>query len=355
MSIERPVVRVMPLATIKQPRMLPVPGRVVVNQGQAVSATATVAEAHLEPHYRLVNVAQALKVPRARADEYITCRAGEVVHQGDVLAEKKGVVRQVVHSPVDGEVVVAGEGQVLLREYRQPWELPAGLPGKVIQVFAERGVVLSTKGTVIDGAWGNGKIAYGLVHPITETAAQPITTDLLSVELRGLVLVGGVLEDARVLKLAQELPARALIVGSMRASLIPEALQAPFAIVVTDGFGSGGMNARAFRLLSTSAERQAAVLAETPSPYEGQRPVIAVPLTSADFPPEPPAAAPLEEGTTVRVVRAPYLGAVGTVVALPNGVVRFANGVRAPAVDVRLESGERVTVPVANVEVLIQS
>jgi hypothetical protein len=65
--------------------------------------------------------------------------------------------------------------------------------------------------------------------------------------------------------------------------------------------------------------------------------------------------AALEEGTTVRLTRAPYLGAVGTVAALPSGVVRFPNGVRAPAVDVRLESGERVTVPVANVEVLIQS
>ncbi len=355
MSIERPVVRVMPLATIKQQRMLPVPGRVVVNQGQAVSATATVAEAHLAPRYRLVNIAQALKVPRARADEYITCRAGEVVHQGDVLAEKKGIVRQVVHSPVDGEVVVAGDGQVLLREYRQPWELPAGLPGKVTRVFPERGVELTTKGTVIDGAWGNGKLAYGLVHPLTQAADQPITPDLLSVELRGLVLVGGVLDDVRVLKLAEGLPARALVVGSMRASLIPEALQVSFAIVVIDGFGHGGMNTRAFRLLSTSADRQAAVLAESPSPYEGQRPVVAIPLTSADFPPEPPSVAPLEEGTTVRVVRAPYLGAVGTVVALPEGVVRFANGVRAPAVDVRLESGERVTVPVANVEVLIQS
>ncbi len=355
MSIERPVVRVMPLATIKQPRMLPVPGRVVVNQGQAVSATATVAEAHLEPHYRVVNIAQALKVPRSRADEYITCRAGEVVHQGDALAEKKGVVRQIVRSPVDGEVVVAGEGQVLLREYREPWELAAGLPGKVTRVFPERGVELTTKGTVIDGAWGNGKLAYGLIHPLTEAADQPITPDLLSVELRGLVLVGGVLDNARVLKLAEDLPARALIVGTMRATLIPEALQASFAVLVTDGFGSGGMNARAFRLLTTSANRQAAVLAEAPSPYEGRRPVIAVPLTSADFPPEPPSAAPIEEGTTVRIVRAPYLGAVGTVVSLPEGMVRFANGVRAPAVDVRLESGERVTVPVANVEVLIQS
>ena len=355
MEIERPVVRVMPLATIKQRRMLPVPGRVVVNQGQAVKATATVAEAHLEPHYRLVNVAQALNVSRAEADDFITCRAGEVVHQGDVLAEKKGVVRRVVHSPVDGEVVVAGEGQVLLREYRQPWELPAGLPGKVTRVFPERGVELTTKGTVIDGAWGNGRLAFGLVHTLTQTATQPVTADLLSVELRGLVLVGGTLDDPRVLKMAESLPARALVVGTMRASLIPEALQASFAILVTDGFGTSGMNPRAFRLLSTSDGRQAAVLADTPDPYAGQRPVVAIPLSSADFPPEPPVSAPLKEGVTVRITRAPYLGAVGTVAALPDGVVRFPNGVRAPAVDVRLESGERVTVPVANVEVLIQS
>jgi len=43
------------------------------------------------------------------------------------------------------------------------------------------------------------------------------------------------------------------------------------------------------------------------------------------------------------------------VIAIPEGLTRFPNGVLAPAVEVRLENGERVVVPAANVEVLVQS
>ncbi len=355
MNIFRPVVRVMPLATIKQKRWLPISGRVVVNQGQAVKSTETVAEAHLEPRYRLINVAQALGVARADADAFISCEVGEVVHEGDVLAEKGGLFRKVVTSPVDGEVLLVGDGQVLIREYRPPWELKAGFPGKVTGVFPDHGVEISTVGAVVDGAWGNGKVAYGLLQVVARSASDRLTPDMLGVELRGLVLVGGYLDDAHILEIAESLPARALIVGTMRASLIPAALKASFPVLVVDGFGENGMNARAFRLLSTSENRNIAVMAEAPDVYQGRRPLAVLPLSTADRPPEAPEAAPLEEGTLVRIVRAPHVGALARVIAVPDGLTKFPNGVRAHAVEVRLENGERVLVPAANVEILAQS
>ena len=355
MSVWRSVVRVMPLASIQQKRWLPVSGRVVVNQGQTVKATETVAEAHLEPRYHLINVARALKVPRAEADHYIVCEVGEVVHEGDVLAERGGLLRKVVHAPADGEVLLVGDGQVLVREYNPPWELKAGCPGKVAAVFPGRGVAISTVGSVVDGVWGNDKTVYGMLHVATGSGNDVLTPDMLGVERRGLVLVAGVLDDAHVLEIAAGLPLRALIVGSMKATLIPEALKAPFPVLVVDGFGTNGMNERAFRLLSTSESRNVAVLADTPDVYQARRPAIILPLATADSPPEAPDAAPLENGALVRVVRAPYTGALARVVALPSGVTRFPNGVRAPAAEIRLENGERVLVPAANLEILVQS
>ena len=355
MSILRPVVRVMPVATIKQKRWLPVHGRVVVNQGQTVKATETVAEAHLEPHYRLINVAQALGVPRGEADAYITCKVEDIVHEGEVLAEKGGVFRKVVHAPVDGEVLLVGDGQVLMREYRPPWELKAGCPGKITAVFPERGVEIGVVGAVIDAFWGNGKTAYGLLRMAAQTSDESLTPDSLGVERRGLVLVSGHLDDAHTLEIAEDLPVRALIVGSMKAALIPAAMEVSFPICVIDGFGESGMNGRAFRLLNTSEDRNVAVVADQPDVYQGRRPVVLLPLTTAERPPEAPAAAPLKKGALVRVVRAPYAGALARVVALPPGRVRLPNGIRAQAAEIRLESGEQALVPVANLEILVQS
>ena len=355
MKFIRPVTRVMPLATIKHKRLLPVSGRVVVNQGQAVKTLETVAEAHVQPRYRLINVAQALDVPREEADGYITCQAGEVVHENDVVAEKGGLLRKVVHSPVDGEVLLVGDGQILLREYRPPWELKAGVPGKVTAVYTDRGVEITTLGAVLDGIWGNGKIGYGLLKVLGESGKDSITPEMLSIELRGLVLAGGRLDNPRVLALAEEVSTRALIVGSMHASMIPAAMKASFPVVVLDSFGEGGMSAQAFRLLSTSENRNAAVLGEPADIYEGTRPVVVMPLSTIEQTPETPPAAPLQPGTQVRILRAPYQGAVARVISLPEGLTRFPNGVRAPAVEVRLENGERAVVPAANVEVFIQS
>jgi len=355
MNVLRSVVRVMPMASVQQKRWLPVPGRVVVNQGQIVKATETVAEAHLEPPYRLINIAGALGVSRAEADKYIACDVGDDIHEGDVLAEKGGLLRKVVHAPVDGKVLLVGDGQVLIEEYRPPWELKAGCPGKVAEVFPERGVSIGVVGAVVDGAWGNNKVAYGLLHVATETRQDPLTPDMLSVEQRGLVLVGGVLDDAHILEVAEGLPLRALIVGSMKATLIPAAMKIAFPILVVDGFGENGMNERAFRLLSSSESRNAAVIADTPDFYQAKRPAVLLPLETNERAPAAPEAAALEKGVLVRVVRAPYAGALARVIALPPGRVRFPNGLRAAAAEIRLENGERVLVPAANLEILVQS
>jgi hypothetical protein len=57
-------------------------------------------------------------------------------------------------------------------------------------------------------------------------------------------------------------------------------------------------------------------------------------------------------GQRVRIVRAPYNSAVGTIIALPTGMQRFPSGLRAPAAEVELENGEKAVVPVANIEVI---
>ncbi len=351
MSVYRPVTHILPMATLRRQRMLPWPGRVVVREGQTVQPSDEVAYTAADPHYRLIDVAQALNVSRAQADELVVVKPGDRVQAGDVLAERKGWRRKTVTAPEEGEIMLVGDGQVLLRARSKRLSLKAGFPGRITRVYEDQGVEITVRGAVIDGVWGNGRVEYGLLQVIADTPGEILAPDKISVDLRGMVVVGGSCDDAKVLELANELPLRALILGSLRARLIPVALQMDVPVVVLEGFGHIPINSAAFRLLRTNVQREVAVVADRPNRVEGLRPQIIIPLDIPDAP-EPLPVDELRVGHKVRIVRMPYVGGVGTVIALSPGLTMLPNGVRAPTAEVRLDDGTRIVVPLNNLEIL---
>jgi hypothetical protein len=60
----------------------------------------------------------------------------------------------------------------------------------------------------------------------------------------------------------------------------------------------------------------------------------------------------LEIGTSVRVIRDPYFGVLGTVAALPEQPAVLGSGSRARVLEVATVDGLRIIVPRANVEVI---
>jgi hypothetical protein len=347
-----PVYHVLPLATIERERTLPVTGEVVVKLNQKVSPTDVIAEAAWAREHVLIDVARVLDISPNMADRLIHVKEGEKVSANTEIAISKGIISRTIRAPRAGRIVVAGGGQVLMETGETSVELKAGLPGTVVQIIPYRGAVIRTVGALIQGTWGNGRIATGMMLNLTEKPDDVLTTSRLDVSLRGSIILAGLLKDADSLRAAADLPVRGLILSSISPALLLAAQQMRFPIVAIDGYGHYPMNTTAYKLLASNAKREVTINAETFNRYTGARPEIIIPLPVSQEPPLPNDVAQLEPGQTVRLRRAPHAGRIGTLTKLPAGLVTFPSGIRAPAAEVKLENEEKILVPLVNLEIV---
>jgi hypothetical protein len=132
-------------------------------------------------------------------------------------------------------------------------------------------------------------------------------------------------------------------------------------LIITEGFGEIAMAERTFALLSGHAGRVASVNGATQIRAGVMRPEIVVPLADAAAAGQGrgPAmsaggatAGVLEIGTSVRVIRDPHFGVIGTVTALPEQPAVLGSGSKARVLEVAAAGGQRLTVPRANVELI---
>ncbi|HXF84353.1 MAG TPA: hypothetical protein VNK49_03110 [Anaerolineales bacterium] len=347
-----PVLHILPLATIVRERVLPVAGKVTAHVGQRVNPTDVVAEATFAREHVLLDVARTFRVSPAVADKMIKVNEGDRLTQGALIAESGGLIPRAIRAPRPGRVMVVGSGQVLMEVGDARIELRAGLQGEVMRILPERGVVIRTTGALIQGAWGNGRIDFGILHSLIEKPDDVLTPDRLDISLRGLIILGGHVRDADTLRVAAEVPVRGLIVSSMSSALIQAAMQVRFPVLVLDGFGALPMNSAAFKLLTTNNERDITVNAELFDRYTGNRPEAIIHLPVATEPAEPRDYEPFTVGQQVRMRRLPYVGMLGTIINLPEGLSLLPSGLRAPAAEVKLENGETALVPLVNLEVV---
>ncbi|MBN2550326.1 MAG: hypothetical protein JXB15_14275 [Anaerolineales bacterium] len=347
-----PVTHILPLTTIHRERVLQIPGKVIVRKGQKVNASDTIAEARLDSEHLLLDISRSLGVSSKQVDKYIKCVAGDALAEGDLVAGPVGMARRVVRSPVNGQVLLAGSGQVLIEAAGQPFQLKAGLSGEIADLISDRGAIVETTGALIQGVWGNGRIDSGLMTVLLKSPDESLTPDQLDVSLRGAIALAAHCGDPEVLKTAEELPLRGLILSTISANLVKLALLMHYPIIVLDGFGQRPMNSTAYKLLTTNERHDVSINAEPWDRYAGTRPEVVIPLPAPGTPALPRDTDVFSPDQQVRVLRAPYANMIGSITALKGQVV-FPNGLHLQAAEVRLESGESVLVPLANLEVLL--
>ena len=347
-----PVLHILPLTTIVRERTLPVAGNVKFDVNRKVNPTDVIADASFSREHLLLDVARTFGVSARAADKMIKVGVGDRLAQDGVVAEGGGMLKRSIRAPKPGRVIVVGGGQVLLEVGDARIQLRAGMPGVVTRVIPERGLVIRTAGSLIQGTWGNGRIDSGLMVKKIEKPDDILSPDLLDVSLRGSVILGGHIRDLETLKFAAEMPVRGLIVSSMNSALLQPAMQMRYPILVLDGFGAIPMNSAAFKLLTTNDKREVTVNAEHFDRYSKNRPEAIIPLPVQSEPDEPEEYVMFAVGQTVRMRRAPHVGMIGSITNLPAGLGKLQSGLRAPAAEVKLENDYTVLVPLVNLEVV---
>jgi hypothetical protein len=350
--MQAPVHHVVGLTSIVRERVLPVAGKVVVRLQQKVSAGDVVAETHWAREHVMLDVARVLGISANAADRLIKCKVDDRLEADTEIAVGKGFFPRTVKAPRAGRVVAVGGGQVLMEVGEAKMELRAGIPGTVVEIIPDRGVIIQAAGGLVQGMWGNGRIDTGVLVNLAEKPDSVLSASRLDVSLRGSIILAGIVKDAETLQAAAELPVRGLILSGIYPSLIQKAREMRFPIIATEGFGPLPMNSLAYKLLSTNAKREVIINAEQFDRYTGARPEVIIPLPISSDPPAPHEVDIFAAGSQVRMRRPPHIGMIGSIVAIKPGLSTLPSGLRAPAAEVKLENDETVLVPLVNLEVV---
>jgi hypothetical protein len=352
-------------------RLLPIPGELLVDTGQQVQAREVVARTFMPGDVTPLNLAKLLSLPPTDVPECMLKHQGDQIAVGDVLARTKGIFgkfRNEYKSQVAGtiESISSVTGQVIVRGAPQAVEVVAYLSGRVVEIVPQEGCVIEADVTFVQGIFGIGGEAFGPLRMACQQHDQELAADLITADMKGLVVVGGARVTADALERAKRVGVAAVVTGGVDDQDLETFLgyslgvaitgseRVGVTLILTEGFGEIAMAERTFALLASREGDEAAVNGATQIRAGVIRPEIVIPVAPAQVATVLGAPDALEGhlsvGSAVRVIRDPYFGLIGTVTALPSEPQVLASGSRARVLEVTFASGDGVMIPRANVE-----
>jgi hypothetical protein len=355
---------------VRRIRRLPIKGEVMVPVGAMVEPDDVVAEAKLPGVLQTIKLAEKLGVEAKEARGFFQLKEGDPVEKGQVVAETKGLFgmfKSTVQADYSGTVESISDvtGNILVREPSIPVSVRAYIKGVIAEVIPEEGVIVEARGAMVQGIFGVGGERTGTIRVAVSGPDQVLDAKDIQDGDAGKILVGGSGLTAAAITRAGEVGASGIIAGGIKDSDLISCLgydigvaitgqeQIPLTIMVTEGFGFLNMAERTFKLLQALEGRVASINGATQIRAGVIRPEIIAP--SDEIRSDAPArdeALELALGTPIRVIREPYFGRIGSVTELPSQLVVVDSGTEVRVLKAKLESGEEVTVPRANVEII---
>lgn len=355
---------------VKKERKLPIPGKVLVKEGDTVSFDTVVARTFVPGDPYILKVARELGIEPEDLKFYLLKDKGDRVEEGEVIARYRtlfGLINRECRSPTTGviEDVSTTTGRIIVRGDPKPVEIKAYISGKVTEVIPEEGVIVETRGAFVQGIFGVGGETNGEIKVLVDSPSDILEADMIDEDCKGKILIGGSLITKEALLKAIEFGARGIVVGGIKDTDLMDVVgyeigvaitgheEIGLTLIITEGFGKMAMSRKAFNIFKEFEGYKAAMNGATQIRAGVIRPEVVIPHTKEIAESE---LVELEEGirpgTLVRIIREPYFGKIGRVVNLPIELQVIETESKVRVAEVELEDGRRVIVPRANIEII---
>jgi len=355
--------------TLRRPRVLPIPGEVLVMEGEETEFDTVVARMKIPGDPHIVKAALLLRVDPQEVYKYMTKRVGDEVKKGDIIAQYItffGLIKRFVNSPIDGTIEnIGASGWVTVRSPPVPIEVKAYVSGKVVEVIPSIGVVIETNAAFIQGIFGIGGESHGQLKILVDSPDETLTAEMIGPEDKGKIIVGGSFVTLEGLRKAIQERVAGVVVGGFDGVDLTKMLGYEMGVaitgeedigttlIVTEGFGKMTMSNRTFNLLKQFEGYTASVNGATQIRAGVIRPEVIIPHGMVgEGKAGEELSSGMRSGTPIRVIRDPYFGYLGKVVSLPVELQLVETESMVRVVEVELEDGRRVVVPRANIEII---
>ncbi len=303
--------------------------------------------------------------------KFMTCKVGDEVKRGEIIAKKGDMAAYYTRTskaPVSGVItnINLNTGFVTISRPFKEVVVNAYLRGKVGSIIPKRGAVVEVPAVRLTGIFGVGKEHHGELRVIVDGPGDILTEDRITPDCEGKILVGGSMATNEAIKRAVEIGAKGIIAGTASYLNVIQSLGVKLGVGITgqeeigmtlilmEGFGKLDMRAEVFEVLKAMDGRLACINGATQIRAGAIRPEVVVPFPeyAGEFAQERMVYEDLVKGLRVRVINDPHFGAKGKIVELPREPVVIETEAKVPVAVVELEDGRTVTVPRANVEIL---
>ena len=366
-----PGLKVLMNTKMKKVRQLPLKGKVLVELGDEVNSDTTVASTFIPGNVQMLNVARQLNVEVDSVPDYMLVTVDSKVTKGQVIAETKGIFglfKSQLKSPIDGTFTNVSNvtGQALISEPPIAIEVDAFSSGRIVEIIPEEGVLIESKGALVQGILGIGGENKGTIELLVDAPDEILTKDMIHSDHKGKIIVGGSYLTSEVFDHARKIGVNGTVVGGFDYTSLSDILgfnlgvavtgseNLGISLMITEGFGRISMAQNTFNLFKHFNGKIASINGSTQIRAGVIRPEVIIShseeieskkLQEKDM--------IISEDSLVRIIRSPHFRKVAKVISLPTQLLKMESETMVRVAEIEFPDGKKATVPRANLELIL--